>query len=428
VDFSLGTFYAVSGIHACADPEGGALAWLEPLGTPALDVVGGLAKDKAGYMYLSTTAQDTANASLSAAYLSKLDIDGTTVWKTMLSGTQSVPHTAHAVAVDGYGGIYMGICVPDISATLVKYNDCGTEAWRLALGPCSANTKVSLAAAEDFVLVAWKAVNGTSWLQRFARNGTILMNRNLLLNPNDEPTSIAAYMSNTTWQGGYVAGRVTATLNSQPSIGGVSDIFILRFNTTGAALWTRVVGTSKEDDVRGVVADKAGSAYVAGTVGRDTTSTPAAMTFLSSSTAGGTDAVLLKYLPTGSLSWYKMLATASDDVAQAVDLDDRGNVYVAGYTNGSLDSEWFLGKNDLFVTKYSPGGARHWTRMARIQTVQTGVGLSAAGTGVHVAGSTYSQVAGQPPAGFADVFMAKYETTASCVGLSEGMDYVCPGK
>ncbi len=428
VDYSLGTFYAVSGIHACADPEGGALAWMKPiLGSPMVDVVGGLAKDKAGYVYMSITKQDIVNASSSAAFLSKLDVGGVPVWTSALANMPTAPYTAHSIDVDGFGGIYIGVCVPSGAAIMVKFNDCGTEAWRQSLGSCSANTKVSLAAAQDFVLVTWKASNGTSWLQRFAINGTLLLNRNLGLNANDEPTDVSVHVSSAGWQGGYVVGRATATLNGQAIRGGVSDMFVVRFNTTGAAVWTQVIGTSKEDEARGVVVDSAGNAFVVGTIGKGTNS-PATVTFFSNTTAGGADAVLLKYWLNGSLSWYGMVSTSADDAAQAIDLDDRGNVYAAGYTNGSLDGQSFSGYNDVFLTKYSPGGTRQWSRMAKIQALQTSVALAVAGSGAHVAGSTYSSVAGQNPVALADVFVAKYQTVASCVGLSEGMDYVCPGE
>jgi hypothetical protein len=428
VDYSLGTFYAVNGIHACADPEGGALAWMKPvLGTPMVDIVGGLAKDKAGYVYISITKQDIVNATLSAAFLSKLGVDGTPIWTSALANMPTAPYTVHSIKVDGFGGIYMGVCVPTGQAIMLKFNDCGTEAWRQSLGPCSANTRVSLSAADDFVLVTWKASNGTSWLQRFAMNGTLQLNRNLGLNANDEPTDVGVHVSSAGWQGGYVVGRATATLNGQATKGGVSDMFLVRFNTTGAAVWTQVLGTSKEDEARRVAVDSVGNVFVVGTIGKGTNA-PSTVTFLGDTTAGGSDAVLLKYWLNGSLSWYRMLSTPSDDAAQAIDLDERGNVYAAGYTNGSLDSQSFSGYNDLFLTKYSPGGARHWTRLAKIQALQTGVALTVAGSGAHVAGSTYSSVAGQNPVALADVFVAKYQTVASCVGLSEGMDYICPGK
>ena len=92
---------------------------------------------------------------------------------------------------------------------------------------------------------------------------------------------------------------------------------------------------------------------------------------------GGLDGFVIKFSSSGEQGWLRTIGTALDDSARAVSLDEMGNVYVAGYTNGSLNGECSSGSSDIFVTKYSPLGVRHWTRQIDAQSRQVKMGMAA---------------------------------------------------
>ncbi|MBI5696732.1 MAG: SBBP repeat-containing protein [Nitrospirae bacterium] len=103
------------------------------------------------------------------------------------------------------------------------------------------------------------------------------------------------------------------------------------------------------------------------------------------------------------------MGTSSDDIACDVSADGYGNVYVAGYTDGSLDGNVNAGYEDFFLIKYNSVGAKQWTRQMGTISDDFAFGVSMDGSGnVYVAGVTYGGLAGNVNAGGEDIFVAKY--------------------
>ena len=61
----------------------------------------------------------------------------------------------------------------------------------------------------------------------------------------------------------YVTGFTHGGLDGNTSAGGW-DMFLTKYDTNGAKLWTEQLGTSSSDDGRGVSVDGSGNAYVTG--------------------------------------------------------------------------------------------------------------------------------------------------------------------
>jgi hypothetical protein len=97
------------------------------------------------------------------------------------------------------------------------------------------------------------------------------------------------------------------------------------------------------------------------------------------------DAVVLKYSPKGVLKWKYVHKTSRWDTFDALGVDAKGNVYVTG----SVGNDEFAG--DILTMRLSPLGRRVWTRKV------TGFGvkydayrLRVKGSGVYVAGTLSS--------------------------------------
>ena len=59
--------------------------------------------------------------------------------------------------------------------------------------------------------------------------------------------------------------------------------------------------------------------------------------------------------------WTRQLGTSATDVSYGVSADGLGNVYISGYTDGSLGGP-NAGGTDAFVSKYDAAGTLQWTR------------------------------------------------------------------
>lgn len=106
--------------------------------------------------------------------------------------------------------------------------------------------------------------------------------------------------------------------------------------------------------------------------------------------------------------WTRQIGTKGDEAALGVATDGKGNVYLAGTTDGSLCGDNH-GKADAWVAKYDADGNRQWLRQPGTAEDDSAAGVAADGAGnVYVVGHTYGVFGGgQNAAG--NVWMAKYD-------------------
>ena len=167
--------------------------------------------------------------------------------------------------------------------------------------------------------------------------------------------------------------------------------------------WTRQLGTSLDDEAYGVAVDGSRNIYVTGYTygGLD-----------GNANAGGSDLFLTKYAPDGTKLWTKQMGTTQTEVANAVAVDSDGNVYVAGRTSGDLDGNTSQGSNDAFLIKFaSEDGAKLWIHAIQIGTSKndeaTAVTVDNAGN-IYITGRTEGSLGG-PIQGKFDLFLVKYD-------------------
>ena len=82
---------------------------------------------------------------------------------------------------------------------------------------------------------------------------------------------------------------------------------------------------------------------------------------LGGTNAGGCDAFLSKYDASGTLEWTRQLGTSEYDMSYGVSADGLGNVYISGDTEGSLEGT-NAGGSDAFLSKYDASGTLEWTQ------------------------------------------------------------------
>ncbi len=179
---------------------------------------------------------------------------------------------------------------------------------------------------------------------------------------------------------------------------GYSDAFLAKFDAAGVLLWTRQFGTSAGDAGYGVAADGAGNAYIAG----GTTGS------FGGPNAGYSDAFLAKFDASGTLLWTRQVGTSATDAGIGVAVDDAGNAYMTGYTEGSLGGP-NAGEFDAFLAKFDASGTLLWTHQVGTPAQDLGFSLAVDGAGTaFITGYTWGSLGG-PIAGETDAFLAKYD-------------------
>ena len=125
----------------------------------------------------------------------------------------------------------------------------------------------------------------------------------------------------------------------------------------------------------------------------------------------GPDAWVAKYDAAGQVLWKRQLGTESTfESASGVATDTAGNVYLTGETNGSLDGA-NRGDMDAWVAKYDAAGQVLWKRQfgTTYTDIASGVATDTAGN-VYLTGTTGGSIGG---AYEWDAWVAKYDAAGN---------------
>lgn len=206
----------------------------------------------------------------------------------------------------------------------------------------------------------------------------------------------------------YIGGFTTGVLDGQSNNGGDTDGFLTKFSSAGEKIWTRMIGGSGGDYIRGITNSSDGSVYVTG--------------YTSSNLDGLTkrgqfDSFLIKYDAYGNKLWTRFIADTNtylvESFGNAVSVGKDGNITIVGsvnFTKGQFNGENFIGSSsNAFITKYTPSGERLWSHLlgSSQQSSVGGYGVANATDGsIYITGNnTGSELDGQIGTG---PFVTKY--------------------
>ncbi len=206
----------------------------------------------------------------------------------------------------------------------------------------------------------------------------------------------------------YVTGSTYGHLDGNTNSGG-SDIFLVKYNSSGTKQWTKQLGTSSYDDGKGVTTDSSDNIYVTGvTNGR----------LDGNKSSGSADIILVKYNSSGTKQWTKQLGTSSYDIGNGVTTDSSGNIYVTGQTSGGLDGNTnfgsALGTADIFLVKYNSSGTKQWTKQLGTSSSDWGTDVTTdSSDNIYATGVIEGGLDGNKSSGKYDVFLVKYNSSGT---------------
>jgi hypothetical protein len=213
-----------------------------------------------------------------------------------------------------------------------------------------------------------------------------------------------------------VTGYFNGTVDFGNGVGVVSagnnDAFVAKYDgSNGAYLWNKPLGNSIPDAGLGVATDAASNVYATGYFN----------TFINPGTvlnsAGQEDVYLIKYNSAGTYQWGQRFGSTLDDQGNAIGVDGAGNVVIAGFFNGSVSfggsTLVSAGFADVFLAKYNTNGVHQWSqRFGGVNADQgNGLAVSAAGD-IAMTGSYNNTInlggATLNSSGLSDIFLARY--------------------
>jgi uncharacterized delta-60 repeat protein len=271
-------------------------------------------------------------------------------WVKRENGDPNTIDAAEALAVDHKGNVIVtgfsenkGL---DGDYTTIKYNDAGDTKWikrfngqgngddRATATVVDSKGNVYVTGAStgigtgtDYTTIKYDDDGDTKWVKSFNAPG----------NGNDQATALAVDDDGNVYVTGYGAGS-----------GSGDDIFTIKYDKSGDTKWVRSYnGPGNGNDRAGVIAvDNDGNVYITG-----------------GSFGNGTDAdyITIKYNKQGEQKWANRYNGPINafDAANALAVDDNGNVYVTGFIT-TLVIPFEQGNCDIATIKYNAAGRQQW--------------------------------------------------------------------
>ena len=397
--------------HAEAAEQPYQVEWTAQIGTTRGDYGHSVALDAVGNAYISGYTEgnlDGPNVGLADAFLTKFDTSGNELWSTQIDTTSY--DRSNSVVVDAAGNVYIsghtqgnlgGSNAGGNDAFLIKFDPSGAELWTKQIGTMSDDRSYSVAVdtTGNAYISGWTKGNlgGTNaglsdaFLIKFDTSGTELWTKQIGTMNDDKSWSVAVDAAGNA----YISGSTDGSLGGTNA--GLSDAFLTKFDPMGTELWSTQIGTTWFDYCQTLAVDAAGNAYISGwTKGN-----------LGGPNSGRLDAFLVKFAPSGTELWSTQIGTTTDDYSLSLAVDAAGNAYINGDTGGSLGGP-NAGSYDAFLAKFDPSGNELWTKQIGTSSEDhsRSVAVDAAGN-AYISGYTGGSLGG-PNAGDADAFLTKF--------------------
>jgi hypothetical protein len=286
----------------------------------------------------------TSAATGSDIFLAKYGPTGNVLWAKKVGGNNS-SDVASAIKYDGFGNIY-----------IAGYYLGNTDFDGVPL-PFPSNS-----GANAFI-AKFSAASGNLLWVKYALAGSVY----------SEAFDIDVDKDGNAYVTGWFD---TLTFDQLPTIhsNGGTDIFIVKFSSSGVAQWQTSAGsaaTGQTESGNGIAVDASGDIFVTGKINGSATHPTYFGNIPLVSNGGGsgeTDFFLAKYnQSTSSWEWAVHGGGGSNnsfDYGTNVSLDSLGSAYVSGFYQGTANfgSTTLIstGGDDFFIGKYSTNGNQMW--------------------------------------------------------------------
>ncbi len=333
----------------------------------------------------------------------ELILDPGIQWATYYG--DSLQETGSAISVDGTGNVYLAGSTNSTSNI------------------SSGGFQNTLSGIRDAFIVKFNSLGNRIWATYYGGPGSDYSNSNN--NSNNGicvDTSGNIYLTGTTYSNTNISSG-----GFQNTIGGNSDAFLLKLNSSGLRNWSTYYGGLGSEDGLGVAVDYKENVYITGITNSNSNISSGGF---QNNYGGHYDAFLVKFNSTGTLSWATYYGDTAYDYGWDISTDYNGNVFLAGNTNSATNiasggyQNVYSDSSDAFIVKFDSLGSRQWaTYYGGLGTeFQSCVTTDNSGN-VFLAGQTTSTSSISTGAGFqnsygggyCDAFLVKFNTNGVCI-------------
>lgn len=354
----------------------GTKQWTRQLGTSSTDWAFGVALDTSENVYVAGRTSGSLDGNSSAGnedmFLVKYNSSGTKQWTQQLGTSET--ENVYSIATDSSGNIFVtGSTLGDLddnssttgTSFLVKYNSSGTNQWIKQVAGSWYGSGVATDSSGNIYLMgsASGSIDGKTYLgscdlfvikynSAGTKQWTTMHGTTGHECPNYYWNGIAVDSSGNIFVSGGTTGAFSGFTNA-----GSTDIYVVKLNSSGTVQWTQQLGSSYEDNSYDLVIDSSSNIYVVGNNNQD-------VDFDGNTSQGGKDIILIKYNTSGTKQWSRQYGSSDWDYGRGIAIDNSNNIYVTGYTAGSIDNNT-VGKEksrssdqyyDYFILKYDSNG------------------------------------------------------------------------
>jgi hypothetical protein len=384
-------------------------------GTTVKDFAYGVSTDSSGNIYLTgdTYGSLATSLGLKDGFIAKYNASGTQVWIKQFGSAND--DDSYGIITDNNDNTYVTGSTKNSLGTydvfIAKYNTSGTQVWIKQFGTSSDEEAYKITADSSGNIYVTGYTNGSlpgftnlggsdAFVAKYNSSGTQLWLKQFGFSSNDNAKGISTDNSGNVYITGYTDGIVP---NS-------SDAFIAKYNTSGTQLWLKEFGSSGSDYGKGVSTDSSGNAYVVGYTNGS---------LGGNISAGLSDVFITKYNASGTQIWTKQIGSSVDDYGYDIVTDSSGNIYISGQTNGSLPDNTNIGSGDAFVAKYDTNGNKLWLKQFGSSNYDSANAITINNSGnVYIAGETFGSLPGNTNVGSEDAFVVGFDRNGTLLNLS----------
>jgi len=220
------------------------------------------------------------------------------------------------------------------------------------------------------------------FIAKYSSSGAYLWSKKIGSTGSDVGSGIGVDTSGNVLVIGQFQGTVDFGGGGLISAGG-ADIFVAKYSSSGAHLWSKRFGGTGNEAGNGIAVEGNGDMAVTGSFGNYGSAVDFGGGPLTS--AGGPDIFVAKFSASGVHTWSRALGGTGQDTGLSVGVDGGGNVVVTGYFQGTVNfgggSLSSAGATDIFLMKYSAAGAHVWSKRFGGASDDRGTGVAVSGTG-----------------------------------------------
>jgi hypothetical protein len=342
---------------AMFDPDG-VLLWSDQIGSGDFDRYFGVTIDHFGDIYaIGSTSGSLAAANLGSndIILTKYDSAGNLLWVNQL-GTSGSDH-GYAVGTDSLGNVFIcGETTGSFGASNTTYNS-------------------------DAYVAKLDTDGNLLWIDQFSSS--------FQLGEGENCRDIAVDVNDNVYVTGYTPGALVEGASG-------AEFFVRKYTAAGSVEWTTQRDSVYLNEANSIAVDLLGNAYVAGTGGLDT------------AVSGLEDAFVVKFDASGVEQWAVLLQSTGQESLNGIGVDDAGNVFTAGFTDGSLAAS-NDGDTDIIFAHYDTNGillsiyqhaTTSWDRA-------NGIAVDPTGSDYYLVGNTDGDLNGELSNGASDLFITR---------------------